>query len=168
MVKNILLICYCCIFISCNPQIKNFNNKVNYNWKLDNKDLKKQILLFLDSVNTPRIKDKFVKIVYKKINDDLCEYSMEYCVNILSLVYEPPHLFFYLNNNLICIRINYLNDFSMSNESLNGIMKIHFPKQYAYYEKNGDYPPPITSRKKVWILQYSSNKFIDKRIIYDY
>ena len=75
-----------------------------------------------------------------------------------------PHLFFYVNENLVSLRVRGLNDFSLDHDSIVNIMKIKFPEQYEYYLKYGSIPPPITAMEVIWRLTFQNGKLIRKEI----
>jgi len=134
-------------------------------WKLDNELLKEQINLFVDSVKIPSISDKLVWINCKIVNEETTIYTIGYCINIVSLIYSPPQLFFEVDGNTVCMSIQGMEDFVLNDESLLSIMKSVFPTQYKYYVENEIYPPPITAREVLWELTFKEGELMNKKII---
>lgn len=164
MVKAIFIILFIFLINSCSSQNQNINDELTMNWVVSNKLLREQILFYIDSVNTPDIEDKF-PLISLKFMGDTSIYTIGYCINIFTLTYCTPHLAFDINGNFVCLSIENSYDFSLSNESLIGIMKIHFPDQYEYYKKYGDYPPAITAREILWVLTFKGDQLIKKEVI---
>ncbi len=166
MVGRILIVMiYFLAFVSCNPNINNARNNEMVTWELNNDQLKEQILFYIDSVNVPDMKNKFVYIEYEAVNDSTYKYTLDYCFNAYSLIYSPPVLFFEVKGNLVCMSVNGLNDFLIKRKPLIGVIKTRFPDQYEYYNKNGDFPPPITAREVLWELTFQNGKLIRKELI---
>lgn len=134
------------------------------NWVINNIILKKQILAYIDSVETPKIADKVIMIVQKTVGDTSI-YTLGYCINISTLQYLPPYLFFEVDGNFGFLSIEDQFDFSPTDESLLKIMKLYFPDQYDYYKKFGDYPPPITAREILWKLTFKDDQLIKKEVL---
>ena len=134
------------------------------NWEINNNALKEQILAYIDSVETPNIAEKIIMVTYKTV-EDTSIYTLGYCINISTLQYFPPCLFFEINGNFGFLSIENYFDFSLADESFIKIMKSYFPNQYDYYKKYGDYPPPITAREILWKLTFKDNQLIKKEIL---
>lgn len=163
MKTYLILILLNCIFtINCKSQ----TNSLQFdNWILDNKELEESILNFIDSTDHFKHLNKFVFIQYNVINDSTCSYTLDYCIDIYTLIVWPAQLFFYVKNNLVCLYVAGLDSFKLSEDFLVKIMKAYFPDQYKYHVKNGDYPPPYTSMPIVWKLTFQNNKLITREII---
>jgi len=136
-----------------------------YTWNLDNEVLKNAILNYIDSVNVPNDKDKFVLISFQFVNDSTNIYTLGYFYSSFGLSYMSPQLFFYVNENLVGLYIVGLDDFSLDYVSIIDIMKSKFPKQYEYYLDVGDYPPPMTVRDIFWELTFQNGELIKKEVI---
>ena len=53
----------------------------NYTWNLENETLRESILNYIESVNAPSVKEKFVQITYQYVNDSTIVYTLGYCIN---------------------------------------------------------------------------------------
>lgn len=164
MVRIFLISFFIFSGISCSLQHQNVRNELMINWVINNKILKEQILAYIDSVETPNIADKVIMITHKTI-EDTSIYTLGYCINISTLQYFPPYLFFEVDGNFGFLLMENNFDFSLTDETLITIMKSYFPDQYDYFKKYGDYPPPITAREILWKLTFKGNQLIKKEIL---
>ncbi|MCF8381672.1 MAG: hypothetical protein K9H49_19010 [Bacteroidales bacterium] len=161
MVRIFLVSFYIFSGISCSFQHQDVGNELMINWVINNKILKEQILAYIDSVETPNIADKVIMITHKSI-EDTSIYTLGYCINISTLQYFPPSLFFKVDENFGFLLMENNVDFSLTEEALITIMKSYFPDQYDYYMKYGDYPPPITAREVLWRLTLKEDELVKK------
>jgi hypothetical protein len=134
-----------------------------YTWNLENETLKQEILNYIDSVDVPSVKDKFVMITFRHIDYFTVVYELRYCINSygLSTTDFSPHLFFYVDKNLVCLRVKGMYEFALDSAAVIDIMKSRFPEQYQYYLEVGYLPPPITAREVTWILTFKNGELIN-------
>lgn len=161
MVRAIIILFIIFSEISCSFQHQNVKDELMINWKVTNEILKEQILAYIDSVETPNITAKII-MVSLKTKEDTSIYTLGYCINISTLQYFPPSLFFKVDENFGFLTMENNVDFSLTEEALIIIMKSYFPDQYDYYMKYDDYPPPITAREVLWKLTLKGDQLVKK------
>jgi hypothetical protein len=160
--QRILLNCLWFIY-SCSSNI-NLKNELNLNfWLFDNTVLQGLILNYVDSVKW-NSKERIVNIEYENIDDSTKIYTLGYCIDINDLIYNHPQLFLGVEGILVSISVKGFKDFQLSQESINRMIKLHFPEQYEYIIKYGELPPPVTEKKIFWKITVQNEKIIDREI----
>ncbi|MDL2254777.1 hypothetical protein LJB78_00655, partial [Bacteroidales bacterium OttesenSCG-928-J16] len=150
-------------FSSCNFKKDKANVHYPY-YSIDNPILKEEILLYHNSVDIPASKSlRRMMRVQVGQNFDTTAYFIHFAGTMYSLTYSNT-IFAKIDNLLVAITYKGTHTFSMSEETVREMAKDVFPEEYSYYQKNGDYPIPMTARGIVWILRFKGDEFIDKEI----
>jgi hypothetical protein len=171
MVKVFKILILCLFFVSCTKESK----KDNCYLEINNKELSSQIKEyrhFVDSLNKGKV---YVIVVYcSQINDSLNKYVITCCANAYSFTLQPYSfkcnvdnldVFFVMVSSLVNSpdygKTN-LNFFKNNKDVLMEDVKKHFPNEYDYYLKNGDFTFKSIFEPELLYLTFKYNVLIKK------
>lgn len=163
MKRTIIIYLIALCFSSCN--FKKDKPNVHYPYySIDNLILKEEILLYHNSVDIPS-SESFRRMMQVQVyqNIDTIIYHIYFAGNMSRLM-KSNTIFARIDGLLIAITYMGTHTFSMPEEDVREITKDVFPNEYLYYQKNEDYPMPMTAREILWILRFKGDEFIDKEI----
>ena len=173
--KKYVLICCSMLLFACNSVNKLGNQNSNSvdislnTWILDNQEIKSLLSDYIHAVAVDEYskgKNSFIEMQYRFINDSTYSYTLWESIDITPFIYSPVHIIFQFEQKLVCCYIFGLEIFRINDDFLVKFMKKNYPRQYNYYLKYGDYPPPPTGGGLVWELIFQNGHLISKKVYY--
>jgi hypothetical protein len=131
---------------------------------INNENLVREIRLYIDSVNTPNLKNKIVHVSISQF-EDTTVYKLNYATSAFGLINTPSTFYIKADEEVIAVSYVGVQEIGLSESLAWEYLKEVFPEEFNYYQDNNDYPPPPTSREIVWILTFKGGKLIEKQEI---
>lgn len=107
------------------------------------------------------------KIFFLKVSKDnsYFVYEVFYCLDIYCIFNESIHMLFEFNSHKMFVSFVDFSDFKIDTESIYRIFKEHFVEDIEYYDRNDDYPPPITGSVRGLKLTFNNKNLIKKEFL---
>lgn len=131
---------------------------------IKNERLVREIRLYIDSVNTPNLKNKIVHVSASQFRDTTV-YKLNYATSAFGLINTPSTFYVKADEEVIAFSYDGVREIGLSESLAWEYLKEVFPEEYNYYQDNNYYPPPPTSREIVWILTFKEGELIKKQEI---
>ncbi len=106
-------------------------------------------------------KEYLVGVNYENMGDTVC-FEISYLINLFSYCENPPLYLTSIGDVKVVFQTKLLNFVSIDKERIHNIYRKSFPKQYSYYLRIGEMPPPNSYRHEHWRLVFIKDKCVKK------
>ncbi len=161
MLKTILFVLAIIIFCSCNNYKTIPESKELIFYEITNEDLVHEIEMYIGSVDVHNNEEKIMNVYVIQLNDTTI-YELSYATSAFGLIVNPLTIFAKVKENIVAFSYHNAKGIKMPDSLAWKYLKDYFPKEYEYYQKNNDYPPPTTGGGIEWRLTFKDGKLIDK------
>ncbi len=161
--QRIIYLIIMCLCISCSPdKQKSINSEEMIKLvKISDSLLLENLNQYYEN-NLKGADFEYALILNYKILNNTSSYDIFYEVNLSQLLKDTLNYFTYLEDIVIFIQVD-KNPFVVeSKQKVDSLLKRLFQQQYDYYQKYGEFPPPITYSYEKW--KYFDNKLVDKKM----
>ncbi|WP_010663987.1 hypothetical protein [Marinilabilia salmonicolor] len=173
MVRYIISIVILFTGISCNTESKKEILSIR-TLDISNEDLTEEIISFMEEVDPPsgRESNSHPYLTIKYLNTDTVVYRIDYFGGPLLFYHHAIAFFVQVGEDYIPVEIEEMMHsseffFRIKDEEIMQYCKRYFPKEYAYYQENGEWPVPPTSRDRYRVLTFKGDKLINKEDRFD-
>lgn len=160
--KNFFLYFMSIMFFSCI-----INEKKNIEmpkYQLNNKVLVNEILSYIESNNVAAFNQEVMSVEVSQYQDTTI-YELTSAISAYGLITTSSTIYLDISGNTVALSYKGVKDIHLPDSLAWQYLKEIFPEEYAYFEKNNDYPPPPTGKNVIWRLTFKGWKLVNKQII---
>ena len=168
MVRYIIGIVILFTGVSCNSESKNESLDIQ-TLEITNEIITNEVINFVEEVEPPGGRNSNFNpyITIKYLNADTVAYKIDYFGGSTFFNHHAIAFFVQIDENYIPVEIEEMMHsseffFRLNDDVIMEYCKRYFPKEYAYYKKNGEWPMPPTARDRYRILTFKGAKLIKK------
>jgi hypothetical protein len=157
-----------CTGVSCNSESEDESFDIQ-TLEITNEIINKEVINFVKEVKPPGGPKSnyhpYLTISY--LPDDTVTYEIDYFGSPIFFDVESVAFFVVIDDKYVPVVIQGLMHsseffFRLKDDVIMEYCKRYFPKEYAYYQKKGEWPMPPTARDRYRVLTFKGDKLIKK------